>query len=151
MFGAETCAMAKDEYRGAVLGRSHPSNPLKPVATRYRVGRARRLKPGKSMKFMLPIRGVDEECFVVNYEGQFHAYVNRCRHVPMAMDWVDNQFFAEHGRYLMCQTHNAYYEPATGECIAGPSGTCGKLLYRVPVEIDGGVIYAFPPAAEFED
>jgi nitrite reductase/ring-hydroxylating ferredoxin subunit len=151
MFGAETCAMPKDEYRGAVLGRSRLSNPLKPAATRYRVGRARRLKPGKSMKFMLPIRGVDEECFVVNYEGQFHAYVNRCRHVPMAMDWVDNQFFAEHGRYIMCQTHNAYYEPATGECIAGPSGTCGKLLYRIPVEIDGGVIYARPPEAEFED
>jgi nitrite reductase/ring-hydroxylating ferredoxin subunit len=151
MFGAETCAMPKDEHRGAVLGRSHPSNPLKVISTRYRVGRARRLKPGKSMKFMLPIRGVDEECFVVNFEGQFHAYVNRCRHVPMAMDWVDNQFFAERGRYLMCQTHNAYYEPATGECIAGPSGTCGKLLYRVPVEIDGGVIYACPPETEFED
>jgi nitrite reductase/ring-hydroxylating ferredoxin subunit len=151
MFGAETCAMPKDPYRGAMLGRSHPSNPLKAVATRYRVGRARRLKPGKSMKFMLPIRGVDEECFVVNYEGQFHAYVNRCRHVPMAMDWVDNHFFAEHGRYLMCQTHNAYYEPATGECIAGPSGTCGKLLYRIPVEINGGVIYARPPEENFED
>jgi len=103
------------------------------------------------MKFMLPVRGVDEECFVVNYAGEFHAYVNRCRHVPMAMDWVDNQFFAEQGRYLMCQTHNAYYEPGTGECIAGPSGTCGKFLYRVALEIERGVIYAHPPAEEFED
>ena len=72
------------------------------------------------MKFLLPIRGADEECFVINFDGEFHAYVNRCRHVPMPMDWVDNQFFAEEGRYLMCQTHNAYYEPGSGECIAGP-------------------------------
>ncbi len=99
---------------------------------------------------MLPIRGIDEECFVINYEGQLYAYVNRCRHVPMGMDWVDNQFFAEHGRYLMCQTHNAYYEPNTGECIAGPSSTCGKFLYRVPLAIERGIIYAEEPDYEFE-
>ncbi len=118
---------------------------------RYRVALSSALQPGESMKFLLPIRGIDEECFVVNYEGGFHAYVNRCRHVPMAMDWVDNQFFAEHGRYLMCQTHNAYYQPDSGECIAGPPGTCGKSLYRVPLEIVDGVIYAHPPQQKFED
>ncbi len=79
------------------------------------------------MKFMLPIRGTDEECFVINFGGAYHAYVNRCRHVPMAMDWVENQFFAEEGRYLMCQTHNAYYDPATGECVAGPPSALRKI------------------------
>ncbi len=103
------------------------------------------------MKFMLPIRGTEEECFLINHRGEFHAYVNRCRHVPMPMDWVDNQFFAEEGRYLMCQTHNAYYEPITGECIAGPQSACGKFLYRVPLQIEEGVIYARPPEQEFED
>jgi len=100
---------------------------------------------------MLPVHGADEECFVINFGGEFHAYVNRCRHVPMAMDWIDNQFFAEEGRYLMCQTHNAYYEPASGECIAGPPGTCGKSLYRVPLEIEDGAIFALTSVAEFED
>jgi len=64
---------------------------------------------------------------------------------------VVTQFFAEQGRYLMCQTHNAYFEPASGECIAGPPNTCGKYLYRVPLEIEDGVIYARPPQEEFED
>jgi nitrite reductase/ring-hydroxylating ferredoxin subunit len=118
---------------------------------RYRVCRVSDLKPGQSMKFLLPIRGTDEECFIVNFHGDFHAYVNRCRHVPMPMDWVDNQFFAEQGRYLMCQTHNAYYEPATGECIAGPPSACGKFLYRVPLEIEGGLVYALAPEQTFED
>jgi nitrite reductase/ring-hydroxylating ferredoxin subunit len=107
--------------------------------------------PGESLKFMLPIRGAVEECFLINFGGEFHAYVNRCRHVPMAMDWVDNQFFAEDGRYLMCQTHNAYYEPASGECIAGPPTACGKFLYRVPTEIEDGVVYARAPQEDFED
>ncbi|MGH7932555.1 MAG: Rieske (2Fe-2S) protein [Candidatus Binataceae bacterium] len=118
---------------------------------RYLVGHTAELKPGESMKFLMPIRGVDEECFVVNYRGHFHAYVNRCRHVPMAMDWVDNQFFTEEGRYLMCPTHNACYDPASGECIAGPPTACGKLLYRVPLEIEHGTIYARPAPEEFED
>ena len=109
------------------------------------------MPPGESRKFLLTIQGVDEECFLINYEGKFHAYVNRCRHVPIAMDWVDNQFFAEEGRYLMCQTHNAYYEPDSGECIAGPPGTCGLFLYRVPLEVIDGVIYASPPEGKFDE
>ena len=120
-------------------------------ALRYRVCPAVALPAGESMKFMLPVRGAEEECFVVNFHGHFHAYVNRCRHVPMAMDWIDNQFFAEQGRYLMCQTHNAYYEPSSGECIAGPASACGKFLYRVPLELDGGIIYARPPEQKFDD
>jgi len=120
-------------------------------AIRYKVGRAAALGPGESMKFVMPIRGADEECFVINFAGKLHAYVNRCRHVPMAMDWVDNQFFTEEGRYLMCQTHNACYEPATGECVAGPPTACGKFLYRVPLQIEDGVIWARAPEEEFED
>lgn len=146
--------MSDKSRRRAPLSRidAEPARrPPKRGLVRYRVGKAGALKPGESMKFIMPIRGADEECFVVNYHGRFHAYVNRCRHVPMAMDWVDNQFFAERGRYLMCQTHNAYYEPDTGECIAGPAGTCGKFLYRVPLEIEEGIIYARPPEREFED
>ncbi len=144
--------MSDEQHRRrAALTGSHARRKSTPARARYKVARADSLKPGESLKFMLPIRGADEECFLVNFGGEFHAYVNRCRHVPMAMDWVDNQFFAEDGRYLMCQTHNAYYEPASGECIAGPPTACGKYLYRVLTEIDDGVVYARPPQEEFED
>jgi nitrite reductase/ring-hydroxylating ferredoxin subunit len=132
-----------DEHKRQVLEKSDK--------VRYRVCSTGDLKHGESMKFLLPIRGVDEECFVINYHGHFHAYVNRCRHVPMAMDWVDNQFFAERNRYLTCQTHNAYYEPTTGECIAGPQSACGKFLYRVPLEIRNHMVYAQPLVLEFDD
>jgi nitrite reductase/ring-hydroxylating ferredoxin subunit len=134
------------------MAHQRPSRPALPseAPARFRVGRVRDLRSGGSMKFMMPIRGIDEECFVINYHGNLYAYVNRCRHVPMAMDWVDNQFFAERGRYLMCQTHNAYYEPDTGECIAGPASTCGKFLYRIPLRIEKGIIYADAPDYDFE-
>jgi nitrite reductase/ring-hydroxylating ferredoxin subunit len=140
--------MPQKQRRGTALTDSGTKTP-RPL--RYVVGRTKELRPGESMKFLLPIRGVDEECFAINFQGHFHAYVNRCRHVPMAMDWVENQFFAGQGRYLMCQTHNACYEPATGECIAGPRSACGKFLYRVPLEIENGLIYARAPERKFED
>jgi nitrite reductase/ring-hydroxylating ferredoxin subunit len=144
--------MSDDQHRRrAALTGSRTRRKDMSARARYKVARADSLAAGESLKFMLPIRGTDEECFLINFGGEFHAYVNRCRHVPMAMDWVDNQFFAEDGRYLMCQTHNAYYEPASGECIAGPPTACGKYLYRVLTEIEDGVIYARPPLEEFED
>jgi len=143
--------MSEKNRRRAALTGSRAHQHKMPPASRFKVARADAIRPGESLKFLMPIRGADEECFVINFAGELHAYVNRCRHVPMPMDWVDNQFFAEEGRYLMCQTHNAYYEPASGECIAGPPSACGKFLYRVPIEISDGVIYARPPQEEFAD
>lgn len=143
--------MSERHKSRAPLRRTHGQAAARPARLRYRVTRAKEVRPGHSFKFLLPVRGEEEECFLINFRGHFHAFVNRCRHVPMPLDWVDNQFFAEEGRYLMCQTHNAYYQPDTGECVAGPASACGKLLYRVPLEIKDGVIYARPPEEEFED
>ena len=99
--------------------------------------------PGSSKKFVLTCAGREIEGFVVNVDGTHHAYVNRCRHVPMALDWVDNQFFTDDGRWVQCATHGAYYEPATGECIAGPP--CGKALVRIPLRVEGAALLADCP------
>ena len=67
----------------------------------------------------------------------------------MALDWVENQFFTEDGRWLQCATHGAVYEPSTGECVAGPP--CGKVLVRIPLRIDGEAILAECPGALPDD
>lgn len=110
-----------------------PSKPWIPVA------QANELPPGSSRKFYLEVAGHEEECFVVNFEGNFYAYVNRCRHVPMSLDWVDNQFFTSDGRFLQCATHGARYLPQTGECVSGPP--CGKFLRKLEVRLLDGLIY----------
>jgi nitrite reductase/ring-hydroxylating ferredoxin subunit len=107
------------------------------------VARLGEIAPGASKKFVLSCDGRELEGFVVNVAGAHHAYVNRCRHVPMALDWVENQFFSDDGRWLQCATHGAYYEPETGECIAGPP--CGKALMRIPLRIDGTALWADCP------
>ncbi len=106
------------------------------------------IEPGETKKFMLSVDGRETECFLVHYDDQYFAYINRCAHVPMTMDWIDNQFLTEDGRYILCATHGAAFEPNTGECIFGPP--CGKFLVRVPLTIDGDRILAGQPIEDKE-
>lgn len=112
------------------------------------IARLGEIPPGKSKKFSLTVGGRDVECFVVHWNGAHHAYVNRCRHIALSLDWVENRFFDEDGRHLLCATHGALFEPDSGECVAGPP--FGKRLIVVPLEIRGDEIYAHTPA-DFED
>jgi nitrite reductase/ring-hydroxylating ferredoxin subunit len=89
------------------------------------------LTPGRTTKFRLECRGRGVEGFVVNHDGEYHAYVNRCPHVGTPLDLWPNDFFAEDGRTLVCSTHGALYEPATGYCTAGPCA--GDSLTRLPL------------------
>ena len=110
------------------------------------IARVGELAPGQTKKFLLDWGGSEVEAFVVNHRGELHAYVNRCRHVPMTMDWVENRFLTEDGEFIQCATHGAWYEPDSGECVAGPP--LGKMLIRVPLTVEGDVVYAGCPAAE---
>lgn len=106
------------------------------------------LAPGQSVTFTLDCDGVPVEAFLINYRGEFHAYVNRCRHVPLTLDWVENQFFSPDGDHLLCATHGALYSPESGECIDGPP--CGRSLFRVPIRVVDGRILARCPAMPLE-
>jgi nitrite reductase/ring-hydroxylating ferredoxin subunit len=88
---------------------------------------------GASAKFLLEWRGTKVEGFVVNFEGRYRAYVNRCAHAGTPLDWWPNEFFTEDGRLLICATHGALFEPDTGRCAGGPcaDGTLWPLTVRV--------------------
>jgi nitrite reductase/ring-hydroxylating ferredoxin subunit len=61
----------------------------------------------------------------------------------MSLDWVKNQFFTEDGRFVQCATDGAYYEPESGECIAGPP--CGRALHRIALRIEDDQVIADCP------
>jgi nitrite reductase/ring-hydroxylating ferredoxin subunit len=107
------------------------------------IARVGDLDRGASKKFTLSCSGERIEAVLVNFKGEHVAFVNRCRHVGISLDWVENQFFTEDGRYLLCANHGALYEPRTGECVWGPC--TGASLYRVPLTIEGGKIFARCP------
>ncbi|MBI4611191.1 MAG: Rieske (2Fe-2S) protein [Candidatus Rokubacteria bacterium] len=105
------------------------------------------LPPGQSAKFKLRRGDRTVDGFVINHDGRFYAYVNRCAHVGTPLDMWPNEFFTEDGRHLICATHGAVYEPATGLCVAGPCP--GASLTPLRVVVDGAeVVISYPEDAE---
>lgn len=75
---------------------------------------------GKGVRFLVTAGGYDTTGFVVRYQGVARAYLNRCAHVPVELDWAEGEFFESSGLYLMCATHGALYAPESGHCLGGP-------------------------------
>jgi nitrite reductase/ring-hydroxylating ferredoxin subunit len=81
--------------------------------------------------------------FVINFKGRFYAYINRCCHIPVPLDWTENEFFTRDKRHLICLTHGATYEPNTGQCIDGPCP--GEYLDVIPVAVRRGEVIVYCP------
>jgi nitrite reductase/ring-hydroxylating ferredoxin subunit len=94
---------------------------------------------GDGVRFEIEYHGERAPAFVVRHRGRVYAYLNRCAHVAMELDWRDGQFFDLEGRNLICSTHGALYAPASGRCLGGPCA--GKPLLRLRVEERDGRIY----------
>ena len=89
------------------------------------------------LHFRAPARG-----FALRFEGRVVAYLNRCQHVPVEMDWNPGDFLDSDKTFILCATHGAAYEPLTGRCAGGPCGR-GRLTAIDTVERDGQV-YWYP-------
>ena len=94
---------------------AQPGDPLIPLCNS-----AELVNGGLAVGFDVVYGGQTCRAFAIRYQGQVHAYLNRCTHVAMEMDWRPDHFFDDSGRWLLCATHGAHYEPATGQCKGGP-------------------------------
>ncbi|MDB6016080.1 MAG: Rieske (2Fe-2S) protein [Pedosphaera sp.] len=107
--------------------------------SKVKIGRAADLAEGQTMKFQFTRKGKPTEGFVARFQGKLVAYENRCRHLPLSLDYADGRFFTRDGQNFVCQTHNAIYEPLTGLCIQGPCE--GDSLKRLKFEIIEGEMW----------
>jgi len=94
---------------------------------------------GDGVRFELEVDGRLEPAFVVRFNGRVYAYLNRCAHMPMELDWKPRKFFDAEGLLLICSTHGAVYRPDTGRCLGGPCFDGG--LTPVPVEERDGKVF----------
>jgi nitrite reductase/ring-hydroxylating ferredoxin subunit len=102
------------------------------------VGRLRDLPAGAAREFSIgagdwPFRG-----FVVHWEGQVYAYENTCPHAGHPLNLDPDRFFAPDGATLICRSHGALFEPASGLCVAGPCA--GARLRALPCRVQAGEI-----------
>ncbi len=96
------------------------------------------LDGGKAVPFDVVYCGRSARGFAIRYQGQAHAYLNQCAHVPMEMDYQPNRFFDGTGQWLMCATHGAMYRPDTGACSGGP---CRGGLIKIALTESDGVVH----------
>jgi nitrite reductase/ring-hydroxylating ferredoxin subunit len=85
-----------------------------------------------------PFRG-----FVVRQGDKVYAYENVCTHAGHPLNWKPDSFLTKDKTAIICSSHGAMYDIASGNCIAGPGR--GGALCIVPVELREGVIYVSGP------
>jgi nitrite reductase/ring-hydroxylating ferredoxin subunit len=93
---------------------------------------------GEAVPFDVVYCGQTGRGFAIRFEDRAYAYLNRCAHVPMEMDYQPNRFFDASGQWLVCATHGATYRPETGECRGGP---CRGGLVRITLTEADGVVH----------
>ena len=94
---------------------------------------------GRGVRFEVEYFGHPAPAFAIRYRGRVHGYLNRCAHVAMELDWQEGVFFDADGRDLMCATHGATYDAASGRCIGGP---CNRTpLVKLKIEERDGLVY----------
>ena len=113
------------------------------------VARVQEMAPGSVKKFGLICQQYRVDAFLINYQGAFHAYVNRCRHMTTPLDFVRDQFFTEDGRHLICMTHGALYDPESGVCVDGPCK--GQSLHALPVRVEGDEVLVDCPRGDLRE
>jgi len=100
---------------------------------------------GRGVRFAVG-EGEGAACgFAVRHGGEVRAYLNRCPHMGTELDWQPGEFFDIVGLYLVCATHGALFQPATGFCVAGPCR--GASLERLATREDDGRVLLLNAAA----
>lgn len=60
------------------------------------------------------------DIFVIHKDSEFHAFINRCPHKGLNLDWQEDQFLDNEHNFILCANHGALFEIETGHCIHGP-------------------------------
>jgi nitrite reductase/ring-hydroxylating ferredoxin subunit len=96
------------------------------------------IEQGDGIRFFISLVEGPIPAFLLRIDGQARAYLNRCSHVPVELDWDEGKFLDASGRSIVCATHGAVYDAGSGRCQGGPCR--GRGLQQVACrEFDGWI------------
>ncbi|WP_248324003.1 MULTISPECIES: Rieske 2Fe-2S domain-containing protein [unclassified Caballeronia] len=90
---------------------------------------------------VVPKESVGPSIVVVRRGDKAWAYVNRCPHFSVSLDFVPGSVSCYRSQVLMCAHHSALFRFDDGKCIDGPCK--GAALDAVPVEVDRNACVVF--------
>lgn len=76
-----------------------------------------------------PLRG-----FVVRRGNDVFGYLNRCPHAGHPLNWTTTDFLTQDKSLVMCRSHGACFDIATGMCVVGPC--VGRELRSIAVKVE---------------
>lgn len=79
-----------------------------------------------------------QSVFAVQLNGLVRVYRNRCPHLGIALEWLEDHFLDITKEYVQCATHGALFRIEDGHCIYGPCQ--GQRLESVDMEIVDGAV-----------
>lgn len=85
-----------------------------------------------------PPPGAHTGLFAVRRGERVHVYVNSCPHIGTPLEWMPDRFLSRDGKRIVCATHGAEFEIASGACTSGPC--LGDCLEAVMIRIDDGIL-----------
>ena len=77
--------------------------------------------------------------FAVRAHGSLRVYRNRCPHLGVALEWLEDQFLDIGKEFIQCATHGALFRIDNGDCVYGPC--IGQRLEPVEFELRDGYIH----------
>ncbi len=131
--------MAGNERLNRISERQDESGQLpEPGGARLICASSDLAEGGDGVRFDIAGQGETAPAFAIRHGGRVYAYLNRCAHIAMELDWNPGKFFDTDGEYLICSTHGALYAPESGACRGGPCRGAGLTRLNV-FEADGKV------------
>lgn len=71
----------------------------------------------------------EKKLFAVKKDAVIYVYENRCPHLGIELEWLENQFLDPDGALIQCSTHGALFLIEDGSCISGPCS--GQQLNQI--------------------
>lgn len=83
--------------------------------------------------------GTAASVFAVRQGQLVYVYRNCCPHAHTPLNWMPDRFLNREKTHIICATHGALFNLASGECVAGPCN--GQYLTRIDSEIRDGEVW----------
>ena len=96
----------------------------------------------------LEVRGESLDLFLVKDQRRVYGYFDRCPHTGAPLCWREHVYLDTSGTEIVCATHDARFEIASGRCLVGPC--VGERLQPAPIRVVGEAVY-FLDGAENDD
>lgn len=76
--------------------------------------------------------------FIVRIKDSIYAYINRCPHTGVNLEWMPDKFMDLGKTAIQCSTHGARFRIDNGYCIYGPC--MGQSLEKLELQVRDNMI-----------